>query len=177
MITKIIFLILIILLLRTSRTKNPVELRVKLLIMRSLIFVIMHLSSSKRWFPLIYLTLFLGGVLIIFIILSSLLPNKSRGFLKAEIQNFPKFIYFRVIICILMEAKTFLGTEPIKISQNQMSQQASLVMILLLIFIYFIIFIQTTKKINLPLKTQRCYQITNFVSWKPKSSNKYKSKK
>nr|YP_009228529.1 NADH dehydrogenase subunit 6 [Epitrimerus sabinae]ALK03792.1 NADH dehydrogenase subunit 6 [Epitrimerus sabinae] len=71
--------ILIIWLVATSYSGSPVKLIMNLLKVCLLISYFLMEASTVSWFPLIYLMLMAGGVLIMFMILSSLMPNIPMG--------------------------------------------------------------------------------------------------
>lgn len=66
----------IILLMKLITCNNPVKIRLMLTTISFIIIVIIKEMSGMSWIPLILSMLFTGGILIMFIILSSITPNE-----------------------------------------------------------------------------------------------------
>lgn len=78
MITLVKLLIVYFTLKLYSRT-NPIKIALNLLYIRIIIFFLMTLSTGSTWYPYIISILFIGGILIIFLVLSAIIPNEKDG--------------------------------------------------------------------------------------------------
>ena len=56
---------------------NPVKMKIRLIAARFFIFFLIKNITSRSWLPFIFAILYLGGILIMFMILSSFLPNRK----------------------------------------------------------------------------------------------------
>lgn len=97
---RVLVLISIILMLIISNSKNPIKIRLLILLSVSIIFSVLRTNTGNVWFPLLFFVLFTGGILIIFIILSSILPNE-----KALKRKMPKILIIWIIVWSLIERK------------------------------------------------------------------------
>lgn len=134
-------------------TKNPVKIRTILVGLRIILFTIMTIYSGNTWFPLIFHLLFSGGILMIFIILSSIIPNEKT-----------KKIKIKLLTTIILIIRYFnLRKRNIKISRFQeikifLNNRININFIITLIIIYFITFLFILRKENLPIRTIKCYK-------------------
>lgn len=132
-------------------TKNPVKLRFILVLLRAMVFLIMNLGTGTRWFPIIFILLFTGGILIIFMILSSILPNEKPGKIWK-----PTRIIFTVTILICFLGKTS-QENLIHNSVKAFISRGSVYWILIsLLLLYFFSVILIVKRKKLPMRTLSC---------------------
>lgn len=132
-------------------SNNPIKTRFSILISASCIFLFLKINSSTIWIPLIFFILFTGGILIIFIILSSVLPNEKTIKVK----------YSKVVIILII----LLSFSSIKINgiegiHGQMkrfiSSGLNLIVITLIILIYFFNAINLNSKEETPMRSLQC---------------------
>ena len=76
--------------------KHPLILVLVLLVQTLIIFTIMYTSLTTIWFRFLFFLIFIGGLLIIFIYLSALIPNEIFSINSAS--TFPIIITITVII-------------------------------------------------------------------------------
>lgn len=141
---KIIYIIFRALTIIIFSRKNPVKLRIIIMITASLIFFIIWINRRSAWFPSILMLLFTGGILVIFIILSSFHPNEGTSKLKM------KRVLTLVTVLFLIKIYPIAGNyaqinclESIKVWFQNIQTGISLTS---LILIYFIVFIRILKK-------------------------------
>lgn len=120
---------------------NPVKIRLNILIFRILIFISIGKIRRRIWFPIIFLLLFVGGVIIIFIILSSLAPNEKS--LKTHIKKF--FIYTTTIMPWIIYRDVNSKIHRLKWIIKSNSNIEILIIIILGYFFSFILIIRTDK--------------------------------
>lgn len=63
--------------IKNLETNNPVNLSINLIILRTCLIFEIYVMKRERWFPILFYILFLGGILVIFLILSSVSPNEK----------------------------------------------------------------------------------------------------
>lgn len=66
-----------LLLIAIIKSINPVKIRIILIMLRNFLFLNLFLKRRISWFPTIFLIIFTGGILMIFIIVSSIIPNQK----------------------------------------------------------------------------------------------------
>nr|YP_009536343.1 NADH dehydrogenase subunit 6 [Ornithodoros tholozani]AYN50608.1 NADH dehydrogenase subunit 6 [Ornithodoros tholozani] len=73
---------------------HPVSMIMVMIMTTLLLILLMYLSLKFSWFPLIITLLMLGGLLVIFLYITSLTPNKKFNFKKIFLLPFPIFMLF-----------------------------------------------------------------------------------
>lgn len=140
--------ILIIWLVATRYSGRPVKLIINLLKVCLLISYFLIEARTVSWFPLIYLILIAGGVLIIFIILSSLIPNipmrktKIRTLLVAIVIAYP---WAQIEAEVTMPSLTAWFEESVVIAGTT-----------LIMLYYFFAFVKLVGRRNIPLRSCVC---------------------
>lgn len=140
--------ILIIWLVATRYSGRPVKLIINLLKVCLLISYFLIEARTVSWFPLIYLILIAGGVLIIFIILSSLIPNipmrktKIRTLLVAIVIAYP---WAQIEAEVTMPSLTAWFEESVVIAGTT-----------LIMLYYFFAFVKLVGRGNIPLRSCVC---------------------
>lgn len=132
------------------RTINPIKIRITLVFIRALSFQFIQTQISNSWISLIFILLFIGGILIIFMILSSLLPNEKSLKIKSI------FICLFIIQLILIVSRI---TYQIIYTQIKwiIQSRASLEFIIILITIYFISFVYILSKNEQTIRSKLCH--------------------
>lgn len=132
-------------------TNNPLKIRIGLVLVRGVIFLIITVTTRTRFFPLVYYILFLGGILMMFIILSSLAPNAKIKKIKMA----PTIIILLGVLTISAFTSTIKTREGIMVKQTLSGRRTSIFLFFLVIS-YFLGFILTLEKENLPMRTLIC---------------------
>lgn len=89
----LLILILIIILSFTYLNKRPIKLLTILIFLRIILFLNIYSKSGQAWLPIVIFIIFSGGIIIIFIIVSSFLPNKNKGIIK-------KFLWLIIVLTL-----------------------------------------------------------------------------
>lgn len=134
---------------------NPVKISIRLIFLRITIFNSIFLISGIRWFPLIFCLLFIGGILMIFLILSSLIPNEKIK--KNKINK--NMMLISIIIAILINLNWKIKINEISWTQRKifLINNLNIATITILILIYFLIFIILNIKEKVSLRIIRCH--------------------
>lgn len=126
-------------------TKNPVKISLFIITLRALIFYIIKILISRSWFSIIFFLIFIGGILIVFLILSSLRPNEKSIKLKL---NLIFLSIVPLIILISSISRIEIKTTIIKWTIQSRYNIEIIILIILIYFFSFIIII-ASKKITL----------------------------
>lgn len=148
------FTIKIVLVLFTNLivlTKNPVKMRIILLIIRILIFYTISFQSGIVWFPILFSLLFMGGILMMFIILSSVLPNEKR----TKINMLPIAMTFMLIFNINRE-KILDSRIRLKITKRFLRSNFRFYFLVLILILYFFSTITMLCKVEMPIRSVSC---------------------
>lgn len=133
----------------SSTTLNPVKISFALFLIRTLFLTRASLTTGHTWAPLIFYMLFTGGILVIFIILSSNMPNEKV--MKVKVYPLAVIVIISAPIAIITER---IST-PILI--KLMPQNARTIPILsIIVLIYFFSFIKFLKEFKSPIRTTVC---------------------
>lgn len=119
-------------------TLNPVKLTMVLLIYSSLVTLHLWHLSATTWFPLIFYILFIGGILIIFMILSSGIPNEKVMKLKIEI-----FLIAAIAASRLMLPGSTMGNATL--TKGELITNHSFALIATIIILYFFFFLKIVR--------------------------------
>ena len=140
-----------ILLSYSLKSTNPVKVRTFILFLRIIIFFTIYFKSSQTWIPILILLLFIGGIIIIFIILSSILPNEKT----IKIKNL-YLIILPIFLAIILKESTF-PTEKLNTEiKSFLSTGINFYTILLLILIYFLASISILSVEQSPIRSISC---------------------
>lgn len=134
--------------------KNPVKIRIILIILRLTIFFLIYLRSGIVWFPILFSLLFIGGILIIFIILSSILPNEKRT--KIHIM---RTIILSNLILFTQHSKIEESLITGKFIKRFLSRNNSFNLLILILILYFFSTITILCKVELPIRSVTCCKI------------------
>lgn len=136
------------------KNKRPLKLRFIILLLTNIIFIKLTFNSGRSWIPLLFIILFTGGILLIFIILSSIIPNQKSKKFKPKI----KIIIFIIINIALREKLIRKETEILNQIKSFLTSGINIIWITTVILIYFlrsIIYINTEET---PLRTIQCWK-------------------
>lgn len=143
--------ILTLTLIRTlEKNSNPVKIGIALIVLRALLLLILTVEKRNIWIPRIFFILFIGGILIIFMILSSLRPNEKSIKIKISVG---------IIILILTAVTNFhneFSQERIRITKSILNSIFSTTGITILLVAYFLTFISILNKRKNTLRTSLC---------------------
>ena len=140
---------------------NPVKIGGLVLIYS--LFLVMHIykSSGFSWFPIILLLLFSGGILVVFIMLSSIHPNQEVQ--KSKLS----FLPMGTVFILTLIPKTSLDIsfkwrrhERLKMFFQEFTR--SLILTSVILF-YFLIFTKILEKEVRCIRLTLCYGKSNFV--------------
>ena len=146
-------LLLILILTILLNSNNPIKSRFLILLATSLIFLTIKLRISDTWYPIIFFLLFTGGILIIFIILSSVLPNEKTK--KIKIRKL--FIITIIIVVILNYRKKINIARNLKEIKRFLNSRINFIFILALILIYFFYSINLNTTEEYSIRSFQCY--------------------
>lgn len=152
MITKRVLLITAITFLIIANAKNPIKIRILILIGTSIIFLLIHLNTGNVWFPLIFFILFTGGILIIFIILASILPNEKVWKIKTP-KTFITWFFLATLIGIQKNTvfkRNFIDLKSI------LSSGVVFTLITLIILVYFFTSIRLNRAEQYSIRSFQC---------------------
>lgn len=159
MITHITLFLWFTLLVLSMSSANPVKVTILLILMRILNFFIIHVQTASTWFPIIFLIMFTGGILMMFIILSSILPNEPAK----KIKN------FIIIIVIFIATTPFMAyasrTTFIPSTKWFLTSSPILWGTITLVSAYFLSFITILSKNKSSLRSRTCQRTKNFVNF------------
>lgn len=134
-------------------SSNPIKTRFYILISARIIFLLLKLNTGSTWMPLIFFILFAGGILVIFIILASVLPNEKIFKLK--------FNKVRVTMLILILLLTQRNNKYLTISRSQIKSfltcSLNITLIITLILIYFFYSINLNTKEEYSIRSLQCW--------------------
>lgn len=145
-------LLLIIRLTMALKSMNPIKVRISVLIARAIIFLIMRTITGTSWFPLVLIVLFIGGIIMIFIILSSILPNEKR--LKR------KFALVIILTSIILLTSRSWALTAERVSFNRkiyLSRRINFFVVMAIILFYFLARIRVLRSEKTPMRRVTCY--------------------
>lgn len=151
LIVRITIIIIILILINSN---NPIKTRFIILSSSALIFLLVKTKTGQTWIPLIFFILFIGGILIVFIILSSILPNEKS--IKIKI---PKTFFLILITSIILEP--IIITEKTNLSpeiKRFISTGYTLALIIRVILIYFFGSISINKNEDQSIRSIICWK-------------------
>lgn len=157
----IIKLTLPIVRLAISNSKNPIKTRFLILRIRFLMFISLKLQKGEVWFPLIFFLLFTGGILIIFMILSSISPNE-----KSYKMKIPKIaIIVIILLSTIPRVKEFPRRTNISQTKRILTSGIFYQIITIVILLYFFRSININKREGYSIRSFQCYYQSNFVNY------------
>lgn len=156
-----------------SNSKNPIKTRFLILGIRFLIFVSLKLQKGEVWFPLIFFLLFTGGILIMFMILSSISPNEKSY--KMKISKFAIIVI--ILVSVIPRMKEFPRRTNIPQTKRILTSGVFYQIITIVILLYFFSSININKREGYSIRSFQCYCQSNFVNYYKKSNNNKKLSK
>lgn len=129
------------------QTINPVKIRAILIATGVIIFNVIYFITRNLWFPIIIYLMFIGGILIIFILLSSILPNEKTY------KNFK-----RIWLIIIFTLTFLLSTDDVFYTvvrrgiKTLMASSLIIFFIFLIITAYFLVVMTIVTHSRLPLR-------------------------
>lgn len=146
--------------------KSPVKFISSLILLAARLTILCILVRATSWMGRIFFMIFIGGIMVIFIILSSLLPNEKR----TKVKKFALVLSFLGILVVLLSADLIgVGAESAFNYQTKsfFGSSGSFEILILLILAYFFNFIFLISKQNSSLRTLFCQFSKDFVNlWK-----------
>nr|YP_010586079.1 NADH dehydrogenase subunit 6 [Brachycentrus kozlovi]UZZ43815.1 NADH dehydrogenase subunit 6 [Brachycentrus kozlovi] len=112
---KLIYMIMILfsmINLKILKMSHPLMITIFLVIQTLMITMIIGLTSQTFWMSYIMFLIFIGGLLVLFIYISSLIPNKILNFKKINIMTIITFLIF--IFFIIPSFDTMINMETMK---------------------------------------------------------------
>lgn len=144
----IIEALIILLLAFMINVKNPVKMSITVLASGSAILLLSCSITGIIWINLILFLLFIGGILVVFIIISSVTPNERGG----KVKRLLFLPYFMIGLCFT----PYLWTEGAQTSTHIKSvliETRFLMMMVIVISLYFFIFIKILARREIRLRT------------------------
>lgn len=135
----------------TLTTINPIKIARGLLAARVFMAMTIQITLGIRWMPIIYILLFTGGILITFIILSSLIPNEKFSIKIIS----PALILTATILTYGQKHKSTQIEPPILIKWTAERHYTSL-FVIALVLAYFLAFLNVTYSDKTPLQSRTC---------------------
>lgn len=119
---------------------NPVKMGFLLIFFRLLNFFVIFFSSGGSWFPLIFTLLFIGGVMVLFMVISSLFSNEKTDNYSFILISFA-FLLIRFLMFSFCQFVVFGLENKIFITVGfNFSFMVSLVLGYFFLFLFFISF-------------------------------------
>lgn len=144
-----IFIVANIWVIRNSN--NPIKARFFILTAAGAILFITRSNTGIVWIPLIFFILFTGGILIIFIILSSVLPNEKT--IKIKYSK----VFTAITIILIWPLRKNLETNLISRRVKRfISSGINLIFIMRVIIIYFFISININSIERTSIRSIQC---------------------
>lgn len=133
------------------KEKNPIKIRFYLIILSSTNFTYSSLNRRNRWTRLIILIIFLGGIIMIFIILSSCLPNEKTKITT----NIMVYIALTAFIILNLSNSTISRQESINPKYFIISISNTLIVVMI-ITLYFVTFNQLISSSKTSMRSLTC---------------------
>lgn len=130
---------------------NPVKIRILLLAVSIILFTLIFLIRGRTWFPTLFALLFMGGILIIFIILSSILPNEKR----TKIKILYRIIILRAGVAFFVQKFRELNNS-FRNTKRFLSSRFAFYFIILILILYFFSVISILSKEEIPMRIVLC---------------------
>lgn len=132
---------------------SPVKLRATLIVVRSLLFLEIYVAGSRMWIAGIFIIIFIGGIIVIFIIVTSLLPNEKN--LKVK-----RLLLLSCSLIVLIGRVTFTDLQV----ENYVNQRSKIVffsnerfeVLIIVIILYFFSFLMIVTKETSTLRSRVC---------------------
>lgn len=152
-------LFIIFLFFSFNSLQNPLNFSVKLTFLTIVLFFHLYILTS-RWFPLILSMLILGGILVIFSVLSSLIPNEKI------VKEKYLFFFFRLILRIFLFLLEKLNYFPIfKMNKSFIEEYRIFFLIISIILFYFFRFVSIISLQEGSMRKFTCFKKIKFCKF------------
>lgn len=139
----------VILIVTLNYNTNPLRISIKLVIITLLLFTSITIQSS-RWYPIIIIILILGGILVIFTILSSLIPNEKINKEKKKI------IILRLRVIYFSMIPKISTTNVYKMNKSYLEETPIFIITIIFMLFYFFRFISIISQQEVPIRQFEC---------------------
>lgn len=136
-----------------SKAVNPIKTRVSILVTGAVILQISRRHSGTCWITILILLLFMGGIIIIFMILSSILPNEKT----IKIKN-PIILIWILALTLIYWRAPIEGGSIGERTKSFLSSGQNFYVIITLILIFFVGRMRTLRSERTPMRSLTCYQ-------------------
>lgn len=134
-----------------TKAFNPVKLTCILLLISSAMFLCISLTQGITWFPIVFFILFVGGILVIFIILSSAIPNEKASKFKMKLVALASFSF-------MLGSPAVYRFPAITLSKWALLDSQIAIVITLALLIYFFSFLKIVRTKKAPIRKINCYR-------------------
>lgn len=133
---------------------NPVKIRLSILFLSSMFMVVMSTYSRSILVPVIFYLLFIGGILILFIIISSITPNEKS--IKLSIDYKAIIVIIRLVLASCIRLQSPRSTA---VAQRKwfLTSNIRFVIALCLVIVYFVIFLKLLRDKKTSIRSEICY--------------------
>lgn len=135
-----------------AHSPHPVKIRIRLVILRLVIFIFIYSKTSRSWYPILFFLIFIGGILMIFIILSSVLPNEKTK--KRKLGITPIILIF--MIRLELASKDFVRENIANAAKITLDSSNSIAFLIAAIIFYFFSTLKIVCKEERPLRSHFC---------------------
>lgn len=133
---------------------NPVKICASLILARVGLFTYIFCKNSSIWIRAIFFIIFIGGIIIMFIILTSLIPNEKNLKVRKKLTSIlilsARFVSLRSSIAQV----EIISTQQIKVI---FFSNESFETLILAILLYFLVFVYILSKESSSLRSFSCY--------------------
>lgn len=134
------------------KASNPIKTRIAILLIGGLMIQISSSISGASWISILILMLFMGGIIMMFIILASILPNEKG----LKVKN-PLVYALIVIFLVIFSRAPITGAIGGSVTKTFLTSGQNFYMIMRLILLFFIGRIRTLSTENTPMRSITCY--------------------
>lgn len=173
MITFTLTITIIILLIgccsNSMKTLNPVKIATIVALSGSIIFCYLRITKGTSWIYILILILFLGGIMIVFMIISSLAPNEP---------SLPSKSTFWISIVTLIAMITQVSRDGRRQMKWFAMSTQNIRFIVIMVLRYFVVFIWIVSMESCSMRTWSCCCVREFfVKIRIKNGNYYCTKR
>lgn len=130
---------------------NPMKARVTILFMRTLIFSLIFATKGSCWVPIIFYLLFMGGILMMFMILSSLAPNEQSKKMKVSL------LRLALIFTIISIEQEMTRESTQLIIKQRVIRAPVIILRTFIIIIYFFSFLAILSEQKICMRSTICH--------------------
>ena len=139
--------------------KNLLKLSLTLLMVSSLIFFRIALICGSTWMPTIFFLLFMGGILVLFILISSILPNERMN--KSYLS---KSVLMVGTVWVFLDSQSVDASRFSETLKTLLESSNNLSWAVILMGRYFMVLLLSLCKKERPLRTYLCHNEDNLVN-------------